>query len=87
MGDKAIHDGSISLDGLAEGTFGLHETGEGAHAPELIKNGEWPEVYAYNLNDVRLTWKLYEHINQHGRVVDRKNNQIPVVLNLEAPEG
>lgn len=85
--NKAVHDGSINLDGLAEGTLGMHKTGEGAHAPVLIKNGQWPQVYAYNLHDVRLTRMLYNHINKHGRVVDRKNNHISIVLNLEAPEG
>jgi len=76
LGDKEVHDGSISLDGLSEGTLGLHKTGHGAHAPELIQQGKWAEVFAYNLNDVRLTRKLYDFARQYGFLVDRKGNKI-----------
>jgi len=58
LGDKEVHDGSIGLDGLAEGTLGLHKTGHGAKAPDLIRNSKWAEVYAYNLNDVRVCPKV-----------------------------
>ena len=78
LGDKAIHDGTFGLDGLAEGTLGLRKTGHGAKAPELIRNGKWAEVYAYNLNDVRLTRMLYDFVSQYGYVVDRRGRKIVV---------
>lgn len=71
LGDKAIHDGSFSLDGLSEGTFGLHKTGHGANAPILYQQGKYAELLAYNLQDVRLTRKLYDFIKQYGFAVDR----------------
>lgn len=74
--DKNVHDGSISLDGLSEGTLGMKKTGSGAHAPELIREAKWAEVYAYNLHDVRLTRKLFEFAQTYGYLIDRKGNKI-----------
>jgi len=71
LGDKAIHDGSFSLDGLSEGTFGLHKTGHGANAPILYQAGKYAELLDYNLHDVRLTRKLFDFIREYGFVVDR----------------
>jgi len=76
LGDKEVHDGSIGLDGLAEGTLGMHKTGHGAKAPELIKEGKWAEVFAYNLHDVRLTRMLHEFAKKHGYLIDRNNLKI-----------
>lgn len=71
LGDKAIHDGSFSLDGLAEGTFGQHKTGHGAKAPILYREGKIAELLEYNLQDVLLTKKLFDFVRQYGFVVDR----------------
>ncbi len=71
LGDKTIHDGSFSLDGLAEGTLGLCKSGHGAKAPDLWSAGRYDELLAYNLNDVRLTWKLFGFIRSYGFVRDR----------------
>lgn len=76
MGDRSVHDGSINLDGLALGTLGFQKSGSGAHAPQLIQQGKWAEVFAYNLHDVRLTRMLYEFAKQWGYLIDRKGNQI-----------
>jgi hypothetical protein len=81
VGVARVHDGSITLDGLAWGTLGLHKAGNGAHAAQLIRQGRWPEVFAYNLNDVRLTRKLYEFVCRYGYLIDRGGMRIP----LEAP--
>lgn len=79
LGDKEVHDGSVGLDGLAEGTLGLHKTGHGSHAPQLIKEGRWSEVFAYKLQDVRLTKQLYEFAVRYGYLIDRKGNKIPLL--------
>jgi hypothetical protein len=76
VGAPEVHDGSIGLDGLAEGTLGLHKTGHGAKAPDLIREGKWSDVFAYNLNDVRLTRMLYDFIQKYGYLIDRKGNKI-----------
>lgn len=76
LGDRAIHDGSFSLDGLAEGTFGLKKTGHGAHAPILYQQEKYDELLEYNLHDVRLTRKLWEFILKHKFVADRKGRVV-----------
>lgn len=76
LGDKTIHDGSFSLDGLAEGTLSLNKTGHGAKAPELYRQGKYAELLAYNLNDVRLTRKLFDFVMKYGFLVDRKGRVV-----------
>jgi len=78
LGDRVIHDGSFSLDGLAEGTFGLHKTGHGANAPILYQQGKIGELLEYNLNDVRLTKRLFDFIQKYGFVVDRAGRVVRV---------
>ena len=80
LGDRTIHDGSFSLDGLAEGTFNLHKTGHGANAPILYQQGNYAELLSYNLQDVRLTRKVYEFIQAHGFIVDRSERIIRISL-------
>lgn len=80
LGDKTIHDGSFSLDGLAEGTLGRAKIGHGAKAPLLYQEEKYAELLVYNLHDVRLTRKLYEFILNHGFVVDRSKKVIRISL-------
>lgn len=70
-GAKAVHDNTLGLDGLAHGTLGRGKTGHGAHAPKLIAAGDWAGVFEYNLEDVRLTYKLWAFAKQYGFLVDR----------------
>lgn len=76
LGQRSIHDGSFSLDGLAEGTFGLHKSGHGAHAPVLYRNEQFAELLDYNLHDVRLSKKIFDFIRKYGFIVDRGNRVI-----------
>lgn len=78
LGDRAIHDGSFSLDGLAEGTLGMRKTGHGAKAPLLYRDGKIAELLAYNLHDVRLTKKLYDFAKAWGYVIDRAGRQVKI---------
>lgn len=78
VGNQGVHDGSIGLDALARGTLGLNKTGHGAKAPGLIRENKWAEVFAYNLNDVRLTRKLYDFIQKHGYLIDGWGNKITI---------
>jgi len=71
LGDKAIHDGTFSLDGLGEGTLGMRKSGHGAAAPYLYDAGRWLELLAYNLQDVRITKHLFDFVLAHGFVFDR----------------
>ena len=82
LGDKTIHDGSFGLDGLAQGTLGLNKTGHGALAPLLYKDCKYEELLEYNLQDVRLTKKLFDFVRLYGYLVDRtgKAVKIPDIL-------
>lgn len=81
VGRSIVHNGSIGLDALARGTLGLHKTGHGAKAPQLINENKWAEVFAYNLNDVRLTRKLYDFIQKYGYLIDGRGNKITIPKN------
>jgi len=76
LGDRTIHDGSFSLDGLAEGTLGLRKTGHGAKAPRLWSAYCFDELLEYNLNDVRLTVRLFDFIKRYGFVRDRAGRTV-----------
>lgn len=80
LGDKAIHDGSFGLDGLAQGTLGLNKTGHGAKAPLLYKDGKYGELLAYNLQDVRLTKKLFDFVRFYGYLIDRLARVIKIPI-------
>lgn len=75
FGARKVFDTSVNLDGLAGGTLGKYKTGHGAHAPVLLKEGRWAELFEYNLNDVRLTYKLFMFAKRYRFLVDR-NRQI-----------
>ena len=80
LGDKAIHDGSFGLDGLAYGTLGLNKTGHGAMAPDLYSSCLYHDLLSYNLQDVRLTKKLFNFIRRYGFVVDRIGRSIRIAF-------
>jgi len=73
---SVVHNGVIALDGLSRGTLRLSKSGYGGDAPRLIREEKWAEVFAYNLNDVRLTRKLFEFIRDYGFLVDRDGETI-----------
>jgi len=70
LGDKAIHDGTFNLDAICRHTVGRGKSGHGADAPLLYQAGKFGELLEYNLNDVRITKKLYEFILENGYIVD-----------------
>jgi hypothetical protein len=69
-GAKAVHNGSCNLDAICKNTLGRGKIGHGAIAPKQIQEGKWPEVFVYNLEDVRLTRDLYYFGKKYGFVVD-----------------
>jgi hypothetical protein len=71
-----IHDGTFTLDALCEATLGERKCGNGAHAPKLYQNKEYDKLLEYNLQDVRLTKKLFEHVLNHGFVINKKQQQV-----------
>ena len=80
LGDKTNHDGPFGLDGLAEGTLGLNKIGHGAKAPELYKDGKYEDLLAYNLQDVRLTRKLFEFVRFYHYLTDPLGRAIKIPI-------
>lgn len=58
------------LNAICQRTLGLEKSGNGEHAPKLLKDGRWGELFDYNLNDVFLTRTLFNHILKHGYITD-----------------
>lgn len=77
-GFRTVFNDSFGLNKISKATLGKGKTGHGSHAPQLIREGKWADVFAYNLNDVRLTKQLYEFIQKYGFVVDGDNKIINI---------
>jgi len=73
-----IHDGTFTLDALCEATLGERKTGSGERAPKLYRDGRYDELLEYNLQDVRLTKHLFEHILEYEEVTNRKGERVKI---------
>lgn len=64
--------GLYSLDGIAISTLGnsIKKNGKGELAPDLFKAKKVVELFQYNLQDVRVTKKVYEFILRYKYVVN-----------------
>ena len=71
------HDGTFSLGSISKATLNLDKIGSGANAPLLYQAKKYTDLLSYNLQDVRLTRKLYDFVMENrfladsaGRVVE-----------------
>ena len=51
----------IRLDWIAEGTLGIHKSGDGLQAVEWWKQGEVEKVKQYCIDDVRITKDIFDY--------------------------
>ena len=58
----------LSLDSIANATFGLEKTSEGLQAIQWFKEGRLLEVAEYCCYDVKLTKLVHEHGARHRQV-------------------
>jgi len=79
LGDRKIHDGSFSLDALGKATLGIGKTGHGAHAPILYQQKQYDALLSYNLQDTRLTKKLFDFIRAYSYVVDGHGKKVEIL--------
>jgi DEAD/DEAH box helicase domain-containing protein len=72
--------GDYKLDPVCKRTIGRGKNDHGAHAPELARQGRWAQLFAYCMNDVRLTRDLFDYAIEHGGVinVDRTFLTLPI---------
>lgn len=79
LGDRTIHDGTFNLDALCWATLGgIGKTGHGAKAPALYQAQEYDRLLDYNLQDVRLTKRLFDFVRHYGYVIDGSGQQITI---------
>lgn len=67
------------LDDICQRTIGEGKSGTGEGAPKLFAEGRFGELFDYNLNDVYLTRKLYNHIVQFGTVVGPNSQPLQLI--------
>ena len=58
----------LSLDSIANATFGLEKTSEGLQAIQWFKEGQLLEVAEYCCYDVKLTKLVHEHGARHRQL-------------------
>jgi len=74
--------GEFKLDRVCRRAFGRGKSGSGAHAPDLVKDGRFAELFLYCAHDVRLTRDLFIHICKTGSVMNNTGS----LLRLEIPQ-
>jgi len=67
------------LGAVCERTLKLNKSGTGESAPKLYAEGRFGELFDYNLNDVYLTRKLYNHIVDFGTVIGPDSKAIQLI--------
>jgi len=58
----------LKLDNIAEATLGKKKSGNGLEAVTWWKQGLVEKVRAYCLDDVQITYDLYEYAKKHGGI-------------------
>ena len=58
----------LSLDAIANATFGLEKTAEGLQAIQWFKQGKLPEIAEYCCYDVKLTKLVHEYGCKHRQL-------------------
>jgi len=75
---KKISPGGFKLNDIAKNTLKVSKAGNGAMAPILYQQRKFDELFSYNLQDVRITKLLFDHINEFGWIVNRDKKKIKI---------
>lgn len=59
----------MKLDQIAEGTFGIHKSGNGLEAVAWWKQGEIDKIRKYCLDDVKITKDVYEYAMKNKKLI------------------
>ncbi len=71
----------MKLDQIAEGTFGIHKSGNGLEAVMWWKQGEYQKVIDYCRDDVKITKDVYDYARAHNKLIFKEGgalNEIPL---------
>ncbi|KKM14766.1 hypothetical protein LCGC14_1702840, partial [marine sediment metagenome] len=73
---KRISPGGCKLTDIADATLRIRKMGDSAKVPLLYKQKRYGELLAHNLQDVRVTKALFEHVIKHGSLRNGKGQKI-----------
>ena len=59
----------MKLDQIADGTFGIHKSGNGLDAVVWWRNGEIEKIKKYCLDDVKITKDVYEYALKNKKLI------------------
>ncbi len=59
----------MKLDQIAEGTFGIHKSGNGLEAVAWWREGEIEKIRKYCLDDVKITRDVYEYALKNKKLI------------------
>jgi DEAD/DEAH box helicase domain-containing protein len=59
----------MKLDQIAEGTFGIHKSGNGLEAVAWWRSGEVDKIRKYCLDDVKITKDVYEYALKNKKLI------------------
>lgn len=68
------------LGPLSVKTTGRNKLGEGSHAPTLVREQRWADLYNYCLRDVILTRDLLTFARRNGYILDSEGDELPLNL-------
>jgi uncharacterized protein YprB with RNaseH-like and TPR domain len=66
----------MKLDQIAEGTLGIHKSGNGLDAIKWWHDGEIEKVKRYCLDDVRITKDVYEYALKNGKLIFKEGGNL-----------
>lgn len=80
---KRISPGGLKLDDICLATLDQSKAGNGANAPGLYQSKCYDDLLSYNLQDVRLTKRLYDFVLENKFVYNKERKQrikIPFII-------
>lgn len=73
------HKGGYKLGQVCDRTLNLQKNNHGESAHKLYAEGRFGELFDYNLNDVYLTRKLFNHIVAFGTIVKPDGSALQLI--------
>jgi len=73
---KKISPGGFRLNDICKRTLGIGKNGKGSEAPRLYQQKRYDDLLSYNLQDVRITKNLLDHVLKFGWIRNRDGKKV-----------
>jgi DEAD/DEAH box helicase domain-containing protein len=73
---KSSYGRRMKLDQIAEGTFGIHKSGNGLDAVVWWKAGEIEKIIKYCIDDVKITKDVYEYAIKNNKLIFKEGGEL-----------